>query len=211
MKNHEELFLSYTKLRIVYERYRKGEYSTTLEGDYEYCGSHPEYSLTVKTMAGRTLRHWTFRPNHRDRSVFREHLRMVEGWAYQYHRLANHNIPTRHDGQPWQIRCDDLTGDYPKTICPYVVLRNHKCEIQQWEFGLASSGDGARPLPEDLKCDLVKWVSTWTLMHTEITNHGLSMKDLMDCYTGKAKEMINEVPQIEREPKIEFITLKGEQ
>lgn len=172
-------------------RYWHGNYTSTINGDYEYCGRERRYSLTVRAKSGRTLMHYDFRAGGRIFNEYRPRMEEAKKWANSFHSLAKGYTRDRYSKEkPWVISCDDIDSGH--TICPHVHLRSIRCKYSPSFYGYGWSGDGSRPLPADYKCDLAHISNILT---APITRAGLSFRDLFNIQSGEAWKWICEEPK----------------
>lgn len=174
-----------TGMQVIERRYTRPTGYHDQEGEWNYTGREPVHLIEVVTKSGEKLHALTVL-SHSKLSKVRDVLfYKAKEFLYCYSRLAYST-----DFKP---SCNRISGDYsfPRTPCPLIAIHQDKvlCQVHPFPWGYASSSDGSRPLPQDMKCDL----RGDSVPNIEAFK-GLSLRDLLDCASGKAKEKIERQP-----------------
>ncbi len=172
-----------TGLQIIERKYTQATGYHDLSGEWVTTGRERVHLFEVLTKSGEVLkiiRNHRF-PNVDNRTSFTQ----AKNFLYAYARFAYE--------KEYHPRCNQMRSktDFPKLPCPMISIHQDKvlCQIRPFTGGYMGSSDGARPLPDEMKCDLkyssVPMVDVYA---------GLTLQDLLDCASGEARRKIERQP-----------------
>lgn len=156
-------------MQITYKRYRQSDWGTDMSGEYVYCGRHSVKRLEVVVAVPArphwqggmtepyfyTLKRWEFHRDSKNNTEYQSRLQIAKNWISRFRTLT--------EAKDYWPLCYALEGEkrtwYDRHFCPELSIRNEKptCCIRPFASGYSGSSHGARPIPEDRKCDLFKW------------------------------------------------------